>query len=189
MLLRANPFLHNSSLSVDVAQLACSRSPSIDDKSDTDAANKGIKDEPNARISQQRLYLLVLQSQLAKHQPPQQPQQLQQQQQHHTTSHDAPNRTQRKLWLQRQSFLADDKNCLDHPANMKRLTKEMERVNREYHCLRHFQDPLLESLRRLVTPSTIPQDSPAQHTSHRSHMPSHAHIHYKHHSRNNKIPL
>ncbi|KAI8393274.1 uncharacterized protein BYT42DRAFT_610 [Radiomyces spectabilis] len=58
-------------------------------------------------------------------------------------------RTQHKLMLQRQSFLADDKNHLNHPANMRRLTKELDRVNREYQCVRHFEDPMVESLKRV----------------------------------------
>ncbi|KAI8143284.1 hypothetical protein BJV82DRAFT_612198 [Fennellomyces sp. T-0311] len=59
-------------------------------------------------------------------------------------------RTQHKLLLQRQSFLADDKDYLEHPTNMKRLTKELDRVNREYRCVRHFEHPLAQSLRRVV---------------------------------------
>lgn len=59
-------------------------------------------------------------------------------------------RTQQKLMLQRQCFLADDKNYLDHPTNMKRLTKELDRVNREYRYIRHFEDPLAASFRRVA---------------------------------------
>lgn len=59
-------------------------------------------------------------------------------------------RTQHKMMLQRQSFLADDKNYLDHPDNMRRLTKEIERVNREYRCVRQFQDPFALSVQRVL---------------------------------------
>jgi hypothetical protein len=62
-------------------------------------------------------------------------------------------RTQQKLMLQRQSFLADDKNYLEHPDNMRRLTKELDRVNREYRCLRQFEDPLALSFKRLTAQS------------------------------------
>ncbi|KAI8647659.1 hypothetical protein BD408DRAFT_408293 [Parasitella parasitica] len=79
-------------------------------------------------------------------------------------------RTQHKLMLQRQSFLADDKNYLDHPDNMRRLTKELDRVNREYKCVRQFQDPLALSIKRVtelqqqqlpVLVSNTPQSSSA----------------------------
>ncbi|KAI8075929.1 uncharacterized protein B0P05DRAFT_588346 [Gilbertella persicaria] len=66
-------------------------------------------------------------------------------------------RTQHKLMLQRQSFLADDKNYIDHPQNMRKLTKELDRVNKEYRHLKQFQDPLLLSLRRV----TALQDQPS----------------------------
>lgn len=59
------------------------------------------------------------------------------------------NRTQHKLQLQRLSFLTNDKNYLDHPKNMKRLTKELDRVNREYRCVRRYEDPVSESFKRL----------------------------------------
>ncbi|KAG2237871.1 hypothetical protein INT48_002175 [Thamnidium elegans] len=58
-------------------------------------------------------------------------------------------RTQHKLQLQRLFVLTNDKNYLDHPKNMRRLTKELDRVNREYRCVRRFQDPVQESFRRL----------------------------------------
>lgn len=63
-------------------------------------------------------------------------------------------RTQHKMMLQRQSFLADDKNYLDHPDNMRRLTKELERVNREYRCLKQFQDPFALSVQRVLLQSS-----------------------------------
>ncbi|OBZ89504.1 hypothetical protein A0J61_02438 [Choanephora cucurbitarum] len=59
-------------------------------------------------------------------------------------------RTQHKLQLQRMSFLANDKNYLDHPQNMRRLTKEIDRVNREYRNVRQFEDPLKASLERIT---------------------------------------
>ncbi|CAO0793888.1 unnamed protein product [Mucor circinelloides] len=74
-------------------------------------------------------------------------QQQQQQQQPHQSEW---SRTQHKLQLQRLSFLTNDKNYLDHPQNMKRLTKELDRVNREYRNVRRFEDPVKESLKRLV---------------------------------------
>ncbi|KAI9279199.1 hypothetical protein BC943DRAFT_340566 [Umbelopsis sp. AD052] len=49
-----------------------------------------------------------------------------------STTPTAMTRTQQKLLLQRQHFLADDENNLAHPRNQLRLTKEMEHVNREY---------------------------------------------------------
>lgn len=58
-------------------------------------------------------------------------------------------RTQHKLQLQRLFVLTNDKNYLDHPKNMRRLTKELDRVNREYRCVRRFEDPVQESFKRL----------------------------------------
>lgn len=63
-------------------------------------------------------------------------------------------RTQHKMMLQRQSFLADDKNYLDHPENMRRLTKELDRVNREYRFVKQYQDPLALSLQRVTNTSS-----------------------------------
>ncbi|ORY96220.1 hypothetical protein BCR43DRAFT_491278 [Syncephalastrum racemosum] len=57
-------------------------------------------------------------------------------------------RTQQKLLLQRQHCFVDDENTLAHPRNMLRLTRELERVGREYRCVRRYQDPMLESLAR-----------------------------------------
>lgn len=67
-----------------------------------------------------------------------------------SVSHTELSRTQHKLQLQRLSFLTNDKNYLDHPQNMKRLTKELDRVNREYRNVRRYQDPVKESFKRLV---------------------------------------
>ena len=43
----------------------------------------------------------------------------------------------------------NDKDYLNHPKNMKRLTKELDRINKEYKCLRQYHDPLSESFKRL----------------------------------------
>lgn len=59
-------------------------------------------------------------------------------------------RTQYKLQLQRLSFLTNDKNYLDHPQNMRRLTKELDRVEREYKNVRRYEDPLKQSFERLL---------------------------------------
>lgn len=69
-------------------------------------------------------------------------------------------RTQHKLMLQRQSFLADDKNYLEHPDNMRRLTKELDRVNREYRYLKQYQDPFVLSIRRVLNQLDSPLMSP-----------------------------
>lgn len=65
------------------------------------------------------------------------------------------NRTQYKMQLQRQSLLTNDKDYLNHPKNMKRLTKELDRVNKEYRNVRHYHDPLTESLKRLTHPQSL----------------------------------
>ncbi|KAI8972765.1 hypothetical protein BDB01DRAFT_854418 [Pilobolus umbonatus] len=78
-------------------------------------------------------------------------------------------RTQHKLMLQRQSFLADDKNYLDHPDNMRKLTKELERVNREYRCVRQFEDPLALSIQRVTTQQQVLASSPSSTSSWSSH--------------------
>ncbi|KAI9320610.1 hypothetical protein BX666DRAFT_1213569 [Dichotomocladium elegans] len=59
-------------------------------------------------------------------------------------------RTQQKLLLQRQHCLVDDENNLAHPRNMLRLTREIERVGKEYRCVRQYCDPMVESLRRCL---------------------------------------
>ncbi|CAG8596192.1 3730_t:CDS:1 [Paraglomus brasilianum] len=60
-------------------------------------------------------------------------------------------RTQQKLMLMRQHFLADDENYLNHPRNQVKLTKVMERINREYDSITMFRDPVIESLQRVFT--------------------------------------
>jgi hypothetical protein len=67
-------------------------------------------------------------------------------------------RTQQKLLLQRQHFLADDENYLIHPRNQLRLTKVIERINREHAAISLFRDPIIESLQR-VWPKYV-QDHP-----------------------------
>lgn len=67
-------------------------------------------------------------------------------------------RTQQKLLLQRQHFLADDENYLIHPRNQLRLTKVIERINREHAAITLFRDPIIESLQR-VWPKYV-QDHP-----------------------------
>jgi len=67
-----------------------------------------------------------------------------------STAPAAMTRTQQKLLLQRQHFLADDENNLAHPRNQLRLTKEMEHVNREYMYVRRYQDPMTDSLIRCM---------------------------------------
>lgn len=83
-----------------------------------------------------------------------------------------PSRTQHKLLLQRQSFLADDKDYLDHPQNMKRLTKELDRVNREYRSVRQFEDPMAQSFRRVIMNAAAESSS--------SSSPSCLHHHHHH---------
>ncbi|KAG9296182.1 hypothetical protein G9A89_014774 [Geosiphon pyriformis] len=61
----------------------------------------------------------------------------------------AISRTQQKLLLQRQHFLADDENFLIHPRNQLRLTKVIERINREQSSVLLYRDPMLESLQRV----------------------------------------
>ncbi|CAG8583943.1 5899_t:CDS:2 [Paraglomus occultum] len=60
-------------------------------------------------------------------------------------------RTQQKLMLMRQHFLADDENYLNHPRNQVKLTKVMERINREHDSITMFRDPVIESLQRVFT--------------------------------------
>lgn len=57
-------------------------------------------------------------------------------------------RTQQKLLLQREQSLIHDENNIAHPKNMIRLTREMEKMGKEYRCVRKYQDPMMESLMR-----------------------------------------
>ncbi|KAL9546760.1 hypothetical protein MBANPS3_006506 [Mucor bainieri] len=57
-------------------------------------------------------------------------------------------RTQQKLLLQREQSLIHDENNIAHPKNMIRLTREMEKMGKEYRCVRKYQDPMMESLVR-----------------------------------------
>ncbi|CAO3622747.1 unnamed protein product [Cunninghamella blakesleeana] len=85
------------------------------------------------------------------------------------------NRTQQKLMLQRQCFLADDKNYLDHPSNMKRLTKEMDRINREYNSICQNEiNPMKESILRITSSSSIHH----HHYVHPLSVPSSSHHHH-----------
>ncbi|KAK9765974.1 hypothetical protein K7432_005294 [Basidiobolus ranarum] len=59
-------------------------------------------------------------------------------------------RTQQKLLLQRQHFLAGDANYLQHPKNQLRLTKETERIQREFIGVQQFENPLTDSLKRVM---------------------------------------
>lgn len=74
-------------------------------------------------------------------------------------------RTQQKLLLQRQHCLVDDENNLAHPRNMIRLTRELERVGREYRCVKQFRDPMLESLMRCYY-NEVQEQEQEQHRSH-----------------------
>ncbi|ORY05469.1 hypothetical protein K493DRAFT_310994 [Basidiobolus meristosporus CBS 931.73] len=62
----------------------------------------------------------------------------------------AMTRTQQKLLLQRQHFLAGDANYLHHPKNQLRLSKETERIQREFVGIQQFENPLMDSLRRVM---------------------------------------
>lgn len=57
-------------------------------------------------------------------------------------------RTQQKILLQREQSLVHDENNIAHPKNMIRLTREMEKMGKEYRCVRKFRDPMMESLKR-----------------------------------------
>jgi hypothetical protein len=57
-------------------------------------------------------------------------------------------RTQQKLMLQREQTLVSDENSVSHPKNMLRLTREMERIGREYRCVKRYEDPMMASLMR-----------------------------------------
>ncbi|KAI8884859.1 hypothetical protein K501DRAFT_284666 [Backusella circina FSU 941] len=57
-------------------------------------------------------------------------------------------RTQQKLMLQREQTLVSDENSVSHPKNMLRLTREMEKIGREYRCVKRYEDPMMASLMR-----------------------------------------
>ncbi|RCI03469.1 hypothetical protein CU098_011439 [Rhizopus stolonifer] len=66
-------------------------------------------------------------------------------------------RTQQKLLLQREQSSIQDENSPSHPKNMIRLTREIEKMGKEYRCVRKYQDPMMDSLMRcqqLSQPST-----------------------------------
>lgn len=77
-------------------------------------------------------------------------------------------RTQQKLLLQRQHCLVDDENNLGHPKNMRRLTRELERVGREYQCVRRYHDPMMESLQRCLEQQQQQQQQPRMRLSQRT---------------------
>ncbi|KAG2226138.1 hypothetical protein INT45_011755 [Circinella minor] len=78
-------------------------------------------------------------------------------------------RTQQKLMLQRQHCLVDDENNLGHPRNMLRLTRELERVGREYRCVKRYRDPMLESLQRCVMGNKQEPEQQLQQHQHQPH--------------------
>ncbi|KAF9982816.1 hypothetical protein BGZ75_005702 [Mortierella antarctica] len=59
-------------------------------------------------------------------------------------------RTQQKLWLQRENLQDIDE---DEMARRGRMQKEMDRINREYKCVRMTLDPSLDSLLRCLARS------------------------------------
>ncbi|KAF9185493.1 hypothetical protein BGZ51_006605 [Haplosporangium sp. Z 767] len=59
-------------------------------------------------------------------------------------------RTQQKLWLQRENLQDVDE---DEMARRGRLQKEIDRINREYKCVRMTLDPSVESILRCLTRS------------------------------------
>ncbi|CAG8528833.1 8860_t:CDS:1 [Acaulospora morrowiae] len=60
-------------------------------------------------------------------------------------------RTQQKLLLQRQHYFTDDENYVIHPRNQLRLTKVIDRINREHAAILIYRDPMIESLQRAFT--------------------------------------
>ncbi|KAG0244435.1 hypothetical protein BGW41_007727 [Actinomortierella wolfii] len=56
-------------------------------------------------------------------------------------------RTQQKLWLQRENIQDVDE---DEMARRGRILKEMERINREYRCVRMTMNPAVESIQRCL---------------------------------------
>ncbi|KAG0266636.1 hypothetical protein BG011_001483 [Mortierella polycephala] len=59
-------------------------------------------------------------------------------------------RTQQKLWLQRENLQDVDE---DEMARRGRLQKEIDRINREYKCVRMTLDPSVESILRCMARS------------------------------------
>ncbi|KAF9107544.1 hypothetical protein BGX29_006068 [Mortierella sp. GBA35] len=59
-------------------------------------------------------------------------------------------RTQQKLWLQRENLQDVDE---DEMARRGRMQKEMDRIHREYKCVRMTLDPSMESLLRCLARS------------------------------------
>ncbi|CAG8687451.1 13490_t:CDS:1, partial [Racocetra persica] len=73
-------------------------------------------------------------------------------------SSNAISRTQQKINLQRDSFLADDENYIIHPHNQRRLTRAIERINREHVAISLYRNPMIESLQRVF--AKYAQDHP-----------------------------
>lgn len=65
-------------------------------------------------------------------------------------------RTQQKILLQREQSLVHDENNIAHPKNMIRLTREMEKMGKEYRCVRKYQDPMMDSLKRCCQQKSKP---------------------------------
>lgn len=57
-------------------------------------------------------------------------------------------RSQQKLLLQKEQSAIQDENSPSHPKNMLRLTREIEKMSKEYRCVRKYQDPMMDSLLR-----------------------------------------
>ncbi|KAI0225798.1 hypothetical protein L0F63_006803, partial [Massospora cicadina] len=68
-------------------------------------------------------------------------------------------RTQQKLLLQRQHLLSDDPS-VSHPQNHLWLTKEAERVSREYGWTRRHHNPVVESLIRVMSQKSDDSGAP-----------------------------
>ncbi|KAI9258257.1 hypothetical protein BY458DRAFT_492197 [Sporodiniella umbellata] len=75
------------------------------------------------------------------------------------SSHSGKLRTQQKLLLQREQSSIQDENSPSHPKNMIRLTREIEKMGKEYRCVRKYRDPMMDSLlrcqNRMPAPSSI----------------------------------
>ncbi|KAF9977623.1 hypothetical protein BGZ73_005477 [Actinomortierella ambigua] len=61
-------------------------------------------------------------------------------------------RTQQKLWLQRENVQDVDE---DEMARRGKTLKEMERINREYRCVRMTMNPAVESLQRCLNRGAV----------------------------------
>ncbi|KAI9295605.1 hypothetical protein K502DRAFT_364877 [Neoconidiobolus thromboides FSU 785] len=59
-------------------------------------------------------------------------------------------RTQAKLMLQRQHSYNEDESSLNHPQNQIKLSKELDKINREFLWLRKYHNPVQDSLTRVM---------------------------------------